>query len=189
MKLWTIQPKNVLDILETDGIFRCDIAKSSFCNEYIRPAYDWLVEQMSREIPIPEGVRYPIWAWYKRDGKRYKPDLRNTGYGAHGDEMVCLEVDIPDNEVLLSDFDAWHFVLNRMYLDDSMSEEEWERTKAYFDSLPHDRREQVMRESWSRIFDISPFKNDWRTRGCYVQATFWELCKEQIRRVQHFRAR
>ena len=54
------------------------------------------------------GVTLPVWAWYQWEGVRKKPDLRKERWanGFEGEEFVCLECDIPDEEVVLSDFDS-----------------------------------------------------------------------------------
>jgi len=189
MKLWTIQPQEVLDELEQKGVYRCDYAKSENQEECFRVAYEWLAAKMREKVVPPEGVSFPVWAWYKRYGKHKKPDLRTSGLAERGRKMLCLEIEIPDTEVVLSDFDAWHFVLNRMYLDDSTCEAEWDANHAAYDALSPIEQKKVLRESWERIFDVSPFKSDWKTRGDFVQATFWELRKDQIRKIQPFTCR
>ena len=84
--------------------------------------YAWLVLQMKKRIGSPpEGVTYPVWAWYKWRENRKKPDLRaeRWQYGQKGDKFYRLEIEIPDREVLLSDFDEWICVLNEGLLADT----------------------------------------------------------------------
>ena len=104
-------------------------------------------------------------------------------------KCVCLELEIPDEEVLLSDFNAWHYVLNRCWLDDSRNEEEYDRLQEWFDNLPGQDRERLRVESWQKIFDVEPYKDEWITKGRYVQAVFWEIRKEYVKKVQFFTAR
>ena len=49
--------------------------------------------------------------------------------GTDGEKMVCMSIEIPDEQVLLSDFGTWHFVLNRWPISDS--EEEANRIDEY----------------------------------------------------------
>jgi hypothetical protein len=137
----------------------------------------------------PNGVSYPIWAWHTRDWKHKKPDLRNIGLGNKGEKSVCIEVEVPDNQVVLTDFDVWHFVLNKWYFDDSYSEEEWEKLHAKYDRLDRDVKEKVKIQSWQKVFDISPFQNEWCQRGRYIQATFWVLYLKDVKDVRFFTAR
>ena len=46
----------------------------------------------------------------------------------------------------------------------------------------------VIYENSMRIFDITPFENDWTKRGAWVQATLWVLTKDMIRKVRFFTA-
>lgn len=189
MRVWTIQPPEVVDILNNEGVFRCDEELSvNYADFY--DAYNWLVNEMDNKgIVHPEGATLPMWAWHTRAWKNKKPDLRNAGLGEKGKKSVCLELEIPDEEVLLSDFTAWHYVLNNMWFDDSEDEDEWKKLILWYDSLEVEERDRLRRESWQRIFDVSPAKTDWYSRGEYVQATFWEIRKEMVKDIHYFTAR
>jgi hypothetical protein len=134
----------------------------------------------------PQGVQYPIWAWALIDGVSKKPDLRRCEFNNYVGENVVLELEIPDSDLLLSDEVSWHYVLNNWYMHDVKDDDgEWEKNDAWFESLPADRKESVMRESWERIFDSEDTDNDW----IFVQATFWELRLEQVKSVRLFTGR
>ena len=60
---------------------------------------------------LTRGLHPPIWVWV-----RPKPDLRQAGYLQRGRKGVLLELEIDSHRILLSDFDAWHCVLNHWYL-------------------------------------------------------------------------
>ncbi len=188
MKVWTVQPVSVWEQFERDGIFRCDENKSENGEDFKR-AYAWMIEQMDKKMPHPEKCTLPMWAWYRYDWKNKKPDLRKSGFATPKEKSVCIELDIPEEEVLLSDFNAWHYVLNYSWFDDSQNEEEWEKLHEWFDGLSGEEREKLRIESWQKIFNIEPFENDWYSRGGYVQAVFWEIKKEYVKKVQHFTAR
>ena len=134
----------------------------------------------------PAGVTYPVWAWYIRHWKRGKPDLRKErwNWGPGNEEYACLEIEIPDEDVVLFDFDAWIIILNNGLLSDT--EEEDKQQEVIFISLSESEQEKYRLANWQRAFDISPLDSDWITRGESVQATFWELKKEQIKKVQIF---
>ena len=186
LRVWTIQPEEVWSILQKEGIFTCN-QKLAVYGEDFKIPYAWMVKQMdNRGIHHPEGLSLPIWAWHTRNFKHKKPDLRESGYDTRGTKSICLEVEINDTQVLLSDYDAWHFVLNDWWLDDSNSEEEWEIMHKEYDSLPYDKRKQIMEESWQKIFDLTPYEDDWRCQGKYVQACFWKLKLSDVKKVQHF---
>lgn len=187
MRLWTIQKEEVVEVLEKDGVYRTDA--NLIREPHFLSSYDWLSKHLEEKDANPNGVSYPIWAWYRRDGKEKKPDLRRSEYETSGVKCVCIELEVPDKKVLLSDFDLWHYVLNNWWLDDSKNEEEFNELYKWFDTLPYEEREKLKRESWEKIFDIAFEKNDWYCKGKYVQAIFWELKREYIKKIQYFTAR
>jgi hypothetical protein len=191
VRLWTIQPIEVLTEIESKGFFICnDTLSENLQDENFVKAYNWLVTEMEKRIGVkPKDVTYPIWAWHTEEWKHKKPDLRCAGHAKRGTKMICMELEIPDNEVLLSDFDKWHAVLNDWFNDTSTNEAEWEEQHDWFDNLPKSEQEKVKLESWSRIFNTEPFQNDWTSNGRYIQATFWKLEKTYIKKVQHFTAK
>ena len=54
--------------------------------------------------------------------------------------------------------------------------------------------DHVPRQSFGRIgnyvplFDVTPFENEWTRRGPWIQATFWVLTKDMIKKVRRFKA-
>ena len=185
MILWTIQPLEVYKQIQEIGVYHCDFEKS-FLND-CRDQYDWLVRQMKRRIgDPPEGVSYPVWAWYMWEGVRKKPDLRRErwGNGWKGERFACMEIDVPEDKVVLSDFDSWSIILLHGLLSDS--EEENTRLEDEYNSLPEEQKKTYRDRNWERAFELSYVDNDWVHRGDSIQATFWELRKEDIRRVRFF---
>ena len=87
--------------------------------------------------------------------------------------------------MLLSDFDSWHIILNNGLFSDS--EAEADQKDAYYDSLPVAEQKAYKDKNWEKVFDITPFKNDWTHRGDWIQATVWKLRKDMIRDVRFFR--
>jgi hypothetical protein len=190
MRIWSIQPEALYEKLKLEKVLHCDPAQSELITECgFGPAYDWLAQQMSKRVaPPPEGVLYPFWAWHTIEWKHQKPDLRRTEFRAYSGNQVCLELDIPDDIVLLSNEDSWHIVLNDAYYGDCSNEQEMETEDAWFDSLPPDEQAVVKMKSWEKIFNVSPpYESAWECRGKYVQATFWELQLEQVVAVRQFK--
>ena len=136
MILWTIQPIEIWKMIQEAGVYRCNPKQSSMPEPEFVEKYEWLIRQMKKRIGPPPGeVTYPVWAWYKQNSKHKKPDLRSErrGYGPGDDDYVCIEFEIPDDQVLLSDFDVWHIILNNGLI--SETEEEDERQEKYYESL------------------------------------------------------
>ena len=86
---------------------------------------------------------------------------------------------------MLSDFDEWHIVLCNGLVSDT--EEEDVAQEAFYESLSDEEKIAYKEKNWERVFDISPLNNGWTTRGEWVQATFWELRREDVRAVRFFR--
>src|ERR1051326_8759863 len=116
MIVWTIQADYVWEMLQRDGILYGPETVDDWL--FWRTAYDWMVEQMERRIgPGPKPGAYPLWAWYQWDGAaRRRPDLRSALHVPGGTKAVRIEFDIAEEQILLSDFSAWHVPLNYGYL-------------------------------------------------------------------------
>ena len=199
MQLWTIQPKAVYDLILKTGVYRCDPFKSEMlkpldeaCEGILEPVfqrkYDWLVGRMEQRIgKRPDGVIYPVWAWYRYEGSD-KPDLRKERWsnGNPGTLMACILLDIPDDRVVLSDFGNWHHVLNGWPIVDT--EDEADKADAYMDTLTEPEKDNFLDNNWERVFETDVFDNGWTSRGQDVQATFWELRREDVRGVRFFTA-
>ena len=187
VKLWTMQTRQTWDDLQRTGVFRTDTALC-WMAEYFPQAYSWLAREMTKRVgPPPQGVDYPVWAWYMQNGRHKKPDLRSErwGYGPGDEDYCCIELEIAPQRVLLSDFDVWHGVLNNGLISDT--EEEDVALEAFHASLSDEEKTAYKEKNWERVFDISPLSNNWTTRGEWVQATFWELRREDVRAVRFFR--
>lgn len=201
MRLWTIQPFDWYETLMSDGVI---YAKAEFIewlnDDNFKVAYHWLMGQMTHKIgkpPMPDV--YPIWAWYQwQNAKQKKPDLRFGGIGIKGQKSVLLEIEKSDDEVLLSDFDLWHCVLNEWHIADNEQESDWfdgllkQATIDFADKhlYPPNIR-QIMQNSWQKIFDMNycteysanPFAQK------SIQATFWQLSIDEIKSVRTFIAK
>jgi len=185
LKLWTIQRYETWEEFQERGILRADGRRA---DSYLRSAYRWMMEQMKKRLPSYTG-RYPIWAWYQP-----KPDLRSSGYLAKGTRGIRIEFQVPESRVLLSDFDAWHIVLNQGYL--SLTEEEdeaWEKRlpsqKHRYDELSRSSQLEI-KQSWERIFDLDTLaSSQWVSSGRYIQAVLEEISLGEVVRVKPFTAR
>ena len=195
MKLWTIQTTEFYDTLQKNGVVYCD-RESWFCQEY-REMYDWMAGEMRKYVGNPprEGVRYPIWAWYQYTSrKKPRPPISPSLLSSDQEKGVMLEIEIPDNEVLLSDFDLWHIPLNGHPI--SGDEKLMHRFKAFraihggscdFGDYPDDLQYDIML-TWGVIFDLRTKLCKWIAKAMWnrcIQACFWELKLEQVKIVYY----
>lgn len=177
----------VYEVLKETGRFRCDETMLSFPE--LKAKYQWLVTQMKKRIgEPPEGVHYPVWAWHTENWIHKKPDLRSHRWhsGVSGEQFVCIEFDIDENEVLLSDFDAWSIILLDGFITSSEAEDN--ELSNQMEQMPFEEQNFLRKKNWERVFDLTPLENEWMTNGKYIQATFWELKLEQIRKIRFFTA-
>lgn len=192
MILWTIQPISVLKELYDKGIFICNPNLSHYIRDEqnFKESYDWLIDKMETHIgKRPKNVIYPIWAWHTRNYKRSKPDLRESGYAERGEECVLIEFKKPPNQVMLSDFDSWHFVLNNWYIGNAKNIAEYKKEENWFSRQSPSEQNKLKKESWNKIFDITPIETEWERRGDFIQATFWELNSEEVISYRIFKAK
>lgn len=211
MILWTVQDVAVWRQVEEAGSFTASASRLEFPPEedtalhHAHYAYRWMAGQMRKRVgPPPEGVEFPVWAWYKQQGRGDgKPDMRSPQY-ERGKACVRMRLDVPDWEVLLSDFSDWHFALNYGYL--SESEEDCEAFDAWRESLGvsfHDVGNWELQSpelaevrarveaSWERMLGVRPTDEHWgfpwEKRS--FQATFWTLRREHVISVEEFVSR
>ncbi len=162
--LWTLQSISDWNILQKFGVLQR-------YSVHLPDSYKWMMEQMTLRIPHYTG-RAPVWAWYQP-----KPDLRFWSWRVQSDEQfVRIEFRVERSNVLLSNFDVWHAILNGWYLP-LTKEEDNESLK---------RSQEEMRESWNRIFDLELLENN----PCFVgegpqciQAVLEEVTLEQVVKV------
>ena len=150
VKLWTMQTRDVWESLQRTGVYRTDTALCWMAEE-LPHAYSWLAREMTKRVgPPPQGVDYPVWAWYMQNGRHKKPDLRSERwcYGPGDEDYCCIELEIAPQRVLLSDFDVWHSVLNNGLISDT--EEEDAALEAFHASLADAEKTAYKEKNWER---------------------------------------
>jgi hypothetical protein len=188
MILWTIQSVEVYKEILNKGYYTCKKNNPNIDKDYIR-AYEYISKYMKNKIYSKSTENlYPIWAWYKCNGKNKKPDLKELGYKGRKKEYVCLEIEKNDADVVLSDFDLWHFVLWNEYYPNEIDEKLWNQEIAQYEKLSAKEKEIEKINSWNNIFDTEYFENDLISKGKYIQATFWKLYAKEIKEVKYFKA-
>ncbi len=198
MTLWTIQTSPAWNELEKSGRLRarpCHLPEPAWM-----PAYAWMTRQMRDRIgPPPDHDCQALWAWYRWNGPRRRPDLRCSGHLAKGEEGVRLELECSADRVLLSDFSLWHYVLNYWYLPSSeVDGDAFERELArhglsFYEQkpLPDDGYHAQIVESWDRCLDLHWYEPDIAEpfEEKSIQATVWEITIDHVVECRRFTAR
>jgi hypothetical protein len=198
MILWTILDQAALDALNKNGILKGDWRRA--IKEFINP-YKWMAEQMVRRGIMDEPKSF-LWAWHTY-GKSKRPDFRTYGFKrqlAYSKVLYRVELDVPDERVLLSDYDLWHSILNGFAVtlnekeDDKFYPENAER-KAYDWIFPSAMPEEDVKKTWERIFDLDIYTSkeaDPKWIGSdiqYIQACTPVFKLDWVRKIDKFKSR
>lgn len=196
MRLWMIVEMPFLQVLRTRGEV---IADGRRVWRDCRPAYRWMAAQMERRIgPPPRPRAYPLWGWAQWSGPNRRPDMRSSGHLPRGTQCYRLTLDVPEQQVLLSDFSDWHMVLNNGYLARTEAEADAFDAELLAAGISRQSRDYGgftarIEASWERVFDIDHVGLDPAWNGSpetqSIQATFWRLSQDQVRKVEGFTAR
>ena len=192
MILWSAQPKEVLRLLKSGKSFRCDGRKATCLrtknmgpyapggwDSSFHEPYKWMVKQMKKR-GIQKDNRFPVWGWYKyhspNPGCRVPPINGTYGLKSWAKGQYRLKLRIPDEYVLLSDYDQWHEPLNNMFCGHSdhicrMITLEANKT------WPQEKIDRLKHKSWEKIFDLD-LDNLEKNQG--VQACFPSIEPEYL---------
>lgn len=163
--------------LKKHGVYFADEKQSSFLHsndtEIDRAnlkAYHWMDKQMTKKVgaaPIVNAT--PIWCWYIQDEHKTPKDV----YYAN---QVCLELEISNNKILLSDFDLWHCVLmNGIAGPDDL---DFDKLYDEIEKLPKNEKQRKIEDSWKSIFDIGE-EDSW------IQGCIWQLKYSDVVKIYH----
>ena len=105
--LWTVKNKKELSLLKSQGFLEANFKISTdFWEGDFTPAYLWMNDQMKKKISTYQKD-LPLWAWTKR------PDFRSYRVNIpKGESAFLIEFNKNPQEILISDFQNWHCVLN-----------------------------------------------------------------------------
>ena len=203
MRLWTMQKPEVWGTLKSTGVHSAD-TQEVYSNRLLAPetpleddftitAYRWLSKQMiSRVGHPPHGVEYPVWAWKKR------PDLRSGGYGMPGTELVMIEVEIPEEKIILTDFSLWAFPYSgwaiphphKEYLQFCKDLKKAGLNEYSGKKLPPPFHSWV-EKSWELVFDLNCKRRSLTSAPSnkIIQACLWEISIEMVKGVRKVKCR
>lgn len=164
---WTLQTEIVWEHFKKQGYLEGSPAHAMYPEEY-----KWMMKQMKKRLPNYRG-EHPIWLWMK------KPDMRQTGHFQEGTRCVRLTVELEETDILVSDFEDWHFVLNNSFCSDNEQED-----SAFEKGLLKITKEA----SWERIFDLNRIRDPkWHGDGeRMLQGTTGRIEMHRVKKVEHF---
>ncbi len=183
MKLWTLQPLSILKEIEETGTYRCkkELSYNLSKQDSLDQQYHWLMNHMEKRIgKRPEGVEYPIWSWHTWEGERRCPDTNSAAFLKRTEDKVLLTLEIPDSQVVLTDFNGWQTVLSGGFLTNETDPKKLDELEDYIDGLDEEELDAAIEKSWETVFDVTRISSSDMEWGYFIQATFWELKKEYI---------
>ena len=193
MKVYTIQTIGFYEELLQNGVAYCN-RESEWCKD-CKVSYDWMAEQMRKRVgdpPIPE-IKYPVWVWLQYNNKKDPmPPMSPKEIPSGQETAVMMELDVPDDAVLLSDLDLWIHPLNEWKIcgkkecklfDKEIETYEKDHGKClHLSDLPQSMQDKIV-ATWERVFDldwIDPYQATNKRRNRSIQGTIWLLRKEWL---------
>lgn len=191
MRLWARQHYDFYHKLQTTGL-----AYTPIVSELAKDccgAYEWMTAQMRERIgepPLPE-IFTPVWAWYQYNSRKSARPAY-TPYGYEATESVMLELEVPDDQVLLSGYILWHHCLNgwpiaskaeMKELDEDIDAFRDSHPGKFFDDYPQELKDKVT-ATWVRVFDLykrDPYYATKHPKNRSIQATLWLVRKEWVK--------
>lgn len=185
IRVWTVQHRDAVAGAERRGYLSGDHGRGFDAHDFgpdglplrrgFAHAYGWMRDRMAETVPDFSGD-CPVWVWLKR------PSTRPAVWWKHaGEAGMLVTAAVPRRRLLLSDFDAWHAVLNGWYLGGTEAEEE--AVEAAGVTSPAERE-----ASWARIFDLGRPRTAeeirWRGHPKFVQACVDRIHWHEVLRVR-----
>ncbi len=176
MRIFTFQTQEVYDTLISQGVVLVDPKKSQFLSDpdwaSFIPPYDWMREQMRQRLPDYQGG-YPWWGLAEPTAEELHCWF---GYGH------MLELDVPDELVLISHYDAWYCVLN--HWNCALTTEEDDAFEAKWGARNTDESRAAVQKTWQRILDYPTLSKTTIWGESYRQACFEKLRLQDLRSVR-----
>ena len=119
MKLVTFQTLEALNDLKTKGYLECNENKINI--EKAGPTYKWVIDNMNKRIDNPFNTKYPLWCWVKCYNGTCPP--KRKGKRVEGFD-VKITFNKNEKDVFITDFRRYSFLLNNIYIPNSLKEKE-----------------------------------------------------------------
>ena len=163
MKFYTVQHEDVWHKLKNKGVYYTE--DNFICDESFSSSYKWLNDQAKRKIKKWDTDR-PVWLWLK------KPDLRSYRFNKDPDKpkvqnCVLIELEIPAEQVLISEFGLWHCVLNNCYM--AYSDKEDLFIEKRFIKMTKAQTKKAIQDSWKRCIVEADLKLSEKFDPSYIE--------------------
>ena len=184
MKLVTFQTKKALEILQKTGVLRADVSKIDL-KKYGMP-YEYIVKNMKKLIKPEKNEHYPLWAWAKC-GASIGPSKKKNFEGRKQD-LVKITFEKPDNEVFLTDYMAYSFILSGHIVPKTKTEYKQflQKMNGRLDALKgYVRQDKTgkgvakvfpeIEKTWARILNL---------KSNVLQACVWNIKLSEVKKIE-----
>lgn len=159
MKLVTFQSMDALKDLVNKGYLECNESKINI--EKSGTTYSWVLEKMKDRIKNPNHIQYPIWCWVSCYNSICPP--KHKGEPIKGFD-VKITFHKPKEEVFITDFRRFSFLLNNNYIPSSLKDKkEFDKKLKKYNITPEELQAYVRKDKY----------NEHRTDKEYL-----EICEE-----------
>lgn len=117
MKLVTFQSIEALEFLIKNKYLICE--EKYINKEKVGDTYDWILEKMEYVKNNKYNSKYPIWSWVKCYNAICPPKRKGSRVKGF-DVKITFEKEM--NEVFITDFRRYSFLLNNTYIPDTIEE-------------------------------------------------------------------
>lgn len=191
MKLITFQSTEALKSLINNGYLICD--ENYINKEKAGPTYDWVINKMNNCIKNNESIKYPIWCWVKCYNGICPPKVK-------GEKVKNFDIKITFNkkekEVFITDFRRYSFILNNIYIPDSIFDKEQFEKKLSKYNISHEDLKAYVRidkykshrqdKEYLEICDIikKSFDKCITKDSNILQGCVWKINLEDIEKIE-----
>lgn len=177
MIVYTFQHANSLE-----GNKKQMICSSEYWDEDMKEYYEWMYQQY--EERIGSAIKSLIWVWgiIPESYFDYEEEDDNgyweTERGQYDRFRILVTVDILEDRILWSDFDAWHCPLNNGAILSELEVHEEERGKVF-----------PKRYGWERVFDFEWLEANGWGGDIIKQGVIDKIRLEDIKEVRLYDAK
>ncbi len=185
--LFTRQSPAVWDTLCRDGVYRVKKEhirqKNDTISDFYLKLYEWYTKEAAHYIEIPKEAHYPIWFSVSEDLMLQPVE-----------GSIILKVEVPESAYMLSNNDAWSYVVNYWYIPLDEEDEEAHIKELKRNGLTSDDEllltdkgnfypllKRKLLDSWKRVFTLEP-----HDMNSGLVATAWEIQKEWVKEVRSY---
>lgn len=169
-------------IITQDAYYKLKKGSSVFCMIEDSPwgktmssvtGYQFVARYMERKSGkfAPAVGAVPFIGWVRYPGDESHPDPKDDFLYKSG--MVYVELDVPEEEVLLSNALAWSAMMYGEYYPISNDPDTLDAELNRFQKLDFFAQTLQIKQSWARAFQIDPYTD-------FVLGSFWTIESEML---------